>query len=549
MSRHARGRARRIGRRCRARRAGASADAAGRARRSPSSRAGCGSCASAAGEWTRARTIATDLLAERGIGPLRAEALVLLAELEGLDRAVALLEEALREAASRPALQVRHPVPARVGDPLHEGVRGSPRARPCGARDRRRARRRRAPHRRARASSRFSAAPSATRGAGARRASTRLASAARRRAAAAGGDAGDRNMLDVRRSVDEARALLSASTRSGGSATSWRPRALMVLAWVELWAGRWSSRPTTPSAPTSSRPVRARGAVDHVPIAVIAAHRGQLEIARAHSERALRLGRSRSGCTPPVHLAIARVRRPRGRRPARGARLVRQGRGGDGQARLGWGEPSNRWWVPDHVEALLELGRLDDAVRIIDAWEADARRLGRAWVLAHVDALPRARRGRPGDGPGRVAPRARGRRSTRRPATRSAGPGRCSRSASSAGASARSAPPATRSSAALAAFEQLGAATWIERAGPSSAGSAGEHASGGSRRRSAASPRSSPRAGRTARSPPRCSSASDGRQPLTHVYAKLGVRSRTELARRLLRRLGRARIRGTHVSS
>jgi hypothetical protein len=59
----------------------------------------------AAGEWTRARTIATDLLAEAEIGSLRAEALVLLAELESADRAVVLLEDARREAASRPALQ------------------------------------------------------------------------------------------------------------------------------------------------------------------------------------------------------------------------------------------------------------------------------------------------------------------------------------------------------------------------------------------------------------------------------------------------------------
>jgi hypothetical protein len=60
---------------------------------------------SGAGEWTRARTIATDLLTETEIGSLRAEALVLLAEVESVDRAVALLEEALHEAASRPALQ------------------------------------------------------------------------------------------------------------------------------------------------------------------------------------------------------------------------------------------------------------------------------------------------------------------------------------------------------------------------------------------------------------------------------------------------------------
>src|SRR5262249_2174161 len=34
--------------------------------------------------------------------------------------------------------------------------------------------------------------------------------------------------------------------------------------------------------------------------------------------------------------------------------------------------------------ALLELDRIDDAVRVLDAWDADALRLGRDWVLAHV---------------------------------------------------------------------------------------------------------------------------------------------------------------------
>ena len=58
-----------------------------------------------AGEWTRARTIATDLLAETEIGTWRVEALILLAGLEHGDRAAELLAEALREAASRPALE------------------------------------------------------------------------------------------------------------------------------------------------------------------------------------------------------------------------------------------------------------------------------------------------------------------------------------------------------------------------------------------------------------------------------------------------------------
>ena len=58
----------------------------------------------AAGEWTRARAITTDLLAEVELGPVRAEALVLLAALDVID-GIALLESALREADSSPALQ------------------------------------------------------------------------------------------------------------------------------------------------------------------------------------------------------------------------------------------------------------------------------------------------------------------------------------------------------------------------------------------------------------------------------------------------------------
>jgi hypothetical protein len=60
----------------------------------------------AAGEWTRARTIATELLAETEPGSSRAEALVLLAEFEHDDLAVPVLEEALREVSARPALRV-----------------------------------------------------------------------------------------------------------------------------------------------------------------------------------------------------------------------------------------------------------------------------------------------------------------------------------------------------------------------------------------------------------------------------------------------------------
>jgi DNA-binding CsgD family transcriptional regulator len=51
---------------------------------------------------------------------------------------------------------------------------------------------------------------------------------------------------------------------------------------------------------------------------------------------------------------------------------------------MGWGEPSIRWWTGDHVELLLEVGRSEDAVHLLDIWEADAARVAREWVLAHV---------------------------------------------------------------------------------------------------------------------------------------------------------------------
>jgi hypothetical protein len=97
-----------------------------------------------AGEWTRTRTIAIELLAETKTGPRRAEALVLLSEIE-VDRCAELLEEALREATSRPALQSA--IHCRLGwaERFLKRVRPRPRRAPS----RGRARRRRAPGARA----------------------------------------------------------------------------------------------------------------------------------------------------------------------------------------------------------------------------------------------------------------------------------------------------------------------------------------------------------------------------------------------------------------
>src|SRR5262249_36308929 len=121
---------------------------------------------------------------------------------------------------------------------------------------------------------------------------------------------------------------------------------------------------------------------DHLPIAVVAVHRGLVALAREHSERALGLAGDQFGLRPPQHMAVLGLA-ALWSGDAAGAHTW-LGKAEQQAAALGWTEPSVRWWTPDHVELLLEQGRIDDAARLLDAWEADAARVGREWVLAHV---------------------------------------------------------------------------------------------------------------------------------------------------------------------
>jgi hypothetical protein len=197
------------------------------------------------------------------------------------------------------------------------------------------------------------------------------------------------DVLDVRRSAEEARALLERKYEE------WHERdellaadALSGLAYVELWSNRWQL-----AAEYADRAYELNVQYGlevpwiHLPIAVIAAHRGQLELAPAHSERSLQLGEEQIGLHTPVHLGTLGVVALQDGDPH--AALDWFGRSEATTTRLGWGEAGRRWWVPDHVEALLALDRPDDAERVLDAWEADARRLGRDWVLAHVSRCRR----------------------------------------------------------------------------------------------------------------------------------------------------------------
>jgi len=488
----------------------------------------------AAGEWTHARTIVDDLLAQTRSGSWRAEALVLLAELESVDRAAALLEEALREATSRPELQsviqcrlawatrfrkgfVKALEHARTAfelaedlddDELRAGalmmhatlgtILGDPEAPQFSAR------------------------------------AHELATAV-----------GDERLLHEATSVvaaalthsfrlDEARTLLEREHRV------WRERdeptsasALWDLSLVELWAGHWALAAThSARARDISIQYGLETAQDHLPIALIAVHRGQLELAREHSARGLELAEEQLTLHPPFHLAVlGLVERWSGN--GTGA-AVWLGKAEQQAAALDWGAPSMRWWSADYAEVLLELGRIDDAVRVLDVWEADAVRLGCDWVLAHVTRS----RGLVAGAQGEVDRAAFLLQEAVEQHEEVGDPFGRARALLALGILRRRARQKRGAhetiEAALAGFEELGAATWAEKA-------RGELGRIGGRTR---------QEGLTSAETRVAALVAEGRtnrevaaelfltertvaSHLTHIYAKLGIRSRTELARRL----------------
>jgi DNA-binding CsgD family transcriptional regulator len=485
----------------------------------------------AAGEWTRAQTIATDLLAETEIGPWRVEGLVLLADLESADRSAAMLEEALREAASLPALQAV--IHCRLAWATRfkngsEHIRAALELAEQLEDDVLRARAR---------------AVQAILGwfAGDAKTPQDLPALAHDFATAVGGE-----QLVQEATLAVVNTLAPSSTRDEARAfferehQEWRERdeprsarALWGLSWVEFWAGRWKiAAAHAASAHDISIQYGLEVPQDHLPIAVIAVHRGQFELAREHSERALRLAEEQFVFHPPQHMAIlGLVALWTGDRSAAAEWL---GKADRRAAELGWGEPSVRWWSADYAEMLLELGRIDEAVRVVDVWEADGTRIGREWVLAHVtrcrglvaaaqEAIDQAAsllqqavaqheevgdpfgRARALLGLGIVRRRARQKRAAR-----------------------------VAISDALGGFEQLGAATWVEKA-------RAELGSIGGRRRAEGLTAAELRVaalvaeGQTNREVAAALFLGERTvaSHLTHIYAKLGVRSRTELARRL----------------
>jgi DNA-binding CsgD family transcriptional regulator len=487
----------------------------------------------AAGEWTRARTIATELLAETEIGPLRAEALVLLAELESVDRAAELLEEALHEADARPVLQSLIQCRLALAMRFRKGFGG--------ARE----------HARAALRIADELDDDALR-AGALLQLARLGSsmgdleapAQAARAYELAVAVGDEKL--AREAAEQIADLLSYADLESARTTyerqylewherdePWSAGLLWSLAWVELEAGRWEL--------AAEYAERAHDTVvqyglekppDTLPMAWTAAYRGRLEDARGLSERALELAEEQFGLRPPLHLALLGLVELWSGNPSQA--VVWMEKAERQAARLDWIEPSRRPWSADYAEALLEVGRVDDARRVLDAWEADATRLGREWVLAQVTRCRGLVAAAGGDVEVAVSflEQAVGQHEQ---VGDPFGRARAQLALGVVGRRARQKRPAQEAiEAALAGFEELGAATWAEKA------RAELRRIGGRRREEGLTSAESRVAalvaeGRTNREVAATLFLAERTvaSHLTRIYAKLGVRSRTELARRL----------------
>jgi DNA-binding CsgD family transcriptional regulator len=183
---------------------------------------------------------------------------------------------------------------------------------------------------------------------------------------------------------------------------------------------------------------------------------------------------------------------------------------------------------------MLELGRIDDAVKLLDVWEADALRVERDWVLAHVTrcrGLVAAARGDVETALDFLG-RALGEHETTGDPF---GRGRALLALGIVRRRIRQKRPAREAiEAALEAFETLGAAGWAARAraelGRISGRTRAEGLTAAERRVA-----SLVAAGRTNREVAAALFLAERTvaSHLNHIYAKLGVRSRTELALRL----------------
>jgi DNA-binding CsgD family transcriptional regulator len=330
----------------------------------------------------------------------------------------------------------------------------------------------------------------------------------------------------ARRLLLELRDVRRAKNEAGDEA--W---ALWNLSLLEWRAGNWDEADRYAAGSLDLRTqLGGLSHTDEFPTAIIAAHRGRIDDARARS-----------------HRAIARAE-------AEGVQIELSGHGwvlgfielslGDATAALPhlrrsyelrntfMLEPAQRLELGDLLEALIATGDLDEAGDILAPWEERAGAIDRAWALAILARCRALLLAAQGDLDGAFASFERALAEHER----STDPFHHARTLLALGrtqrrAKQRGAARATLEEA-LAAFEHLGAPLWAEQARAELARIGGRSPSGGELTEAEGRIAKLVAEGRTNRDVAAALFLTEHsvETALTRVYRKLGVRSRTELA-------------------
>jgi DNA-binding NarL/FixJ family response regulator len=304
---------------------------------------------------------------------------------------------------------------------------------------------------------------------------------------------------------------------------------LWYLALVELWAGRWS---VAGEYADQSMEINAAygvaSAFDFFPSALLALHNGETERARSLSQQALSIdgeAQALKGYHGLIGACDAWSGDPE-------TAIVEFALAEQAAGAAGAKDPSMRFWVPDYVEALLLLGRVDEAAGLVIDWETAARRLRRDRLLAQALRCRGLIAAARGDIPAAI--RLLEAAVSRHEAV--GDPFGQARAELALGANCRRAQQKRSAREALEAsvarFEALGAATWAAVARSELA------RIGGRSRLTGLSPSELSVAALVAEGQTNreiAATLSLGERTiaghLTSIYAKLGIRSRTELAR------------------
>ena len=331
--------------------------------------------------------------------------------------------------------------------------------------------------------------------------------------------------------VEESREALSARDDPEEAEALW------LLSILEWRAGNWDLAARHAADSLALREQFGRGGLQPImemPAAMIAAHQGRIEDARDRSERALalaeadgvRIAQSGHRCV------LGFIELSRGDAAAALLYLERAWEIRDDVQLL---EPGHRLELADTLEALIAVGRLDDAEHKLIMWEERSRALDRAWALAILVRSRGLLLAARGDFEGAFASFERALAEHARTtdpfqhARTLLALGRAQRRAKKRGAAR------TTLEDALARLERLGAPLWAEQTRAELARIGGRAPSGGELTEAERRIAGLVAEGRTNRDVAAALFLTEHsvETALTRVYRKLGVRSRGELARLL----------------